>query len=129
MTTTLKHVMEKLPVERRAKVAARAGELIAEEMTLRDLRMAHSRTQEHMAKTLGIGQDSVSRLEHRSDLLLSTLRSYVAAIGGSLELVARFPDRPPVVLAGLVDLDDDGRSAKRKTSRSGGKRRGSHKTA
>ena len=51
---------------------------------------------------LDIGQDGVSRLEQRSDLLLSTLRSYVQAVGGSLELIARFPDRPPVTLAGLA---------------------------
>ena len=53
---------------------ARAAELIAEEMTLRDLRKARKLTQVRMAHTLGITQDSVSRLEQRSDLLLSTLR-------------------------------------------------------
>ena len=54
-----------------------------------------------MAQLLGINQDSVSRLEHRSDLLLSTLRTYIAALGGRLELIVQFPDRPPVALAGL----------------------------
>jgi hypothetical protein len=48
---------------------------------------------ERMAEMLDIGQDSVSRLEQRSDLLLSTLRSYVNAMGGSLQLTVRFPDR------------------------------------
>lgn len=52
-----------------------------------------------MAKQLGIAQDSVSRLEKRSDLLLSTLRKTVEAMGGELSLVAEFPDRPPVVLS------------------------------
>src|ERR1700732_837670 len=56
-----------------------------------------------MAKTLGITQDSVSRLEKRSDLLLSTLRKTVKAMGGNLSLVAEFPDRGPVVLSGIAE--------------------------
>jgi hypothetical protein len=58
-----------------------------------------------MAKALGITQDSVSRLEKRSDLLLSTLRKTVEALGGNLSLVAQFPDRAPVVLSGIADDD------------------------
>jgi hypothetical protein len=91
-----------LSAARRKKVEARAAELIAEELTLRELRKARKLTQVRMAKALGITQDSVSRLEQRSDLLLSTLRRTVEAMGGSLSLVAEFPDRPPVVLAGLA---------------------------
>jgi hypothetical protein len=56
-----------------------------------------------MAKALGVTQDSISRLEKRSDLLLSTLRKTVEAMGGNLSLVAEFPDRPPVVLAGIAE--------------------------
>lgn len=104
MTVPLKTIMDKLPPERRKRIEARATELIAEEMTLRDLRKARDLTQERMAEMLHIGQDSVSRLEQRTDLLLSTLRSYVKAMGGTLELVAQFPDRPPVVVSGLTDL-------------------------
>ena len=107
MTATLKEMIDRLPDKRRKKVEARANELIAEEMTLRDLRKARDLTQVRMAALLDIGQDSVSRLEKRSDLLLSTLRGYVAALGGSLQLVARFPDRPPVVLAGIAGPGDD----------------------
>lgn len=101
MMTTLDELLNQLPPERRAKVEARAAELIAEEMTLQDLRKARVLTQERMAQLLGINQDSVSRLEHRSDLLLSTLRTYIAALGGRLELIVQFPDRPPVTLAGF----------------------------
>ena len=122
MTTTLKHKLNQLPAKRRAKLEKRAQELIAEEMTLRDLRRALDLTQERMAETLNIGQDSVSRLEKRSDLLLSTLRSYVAAMGGSLELVARFPDRPPVIVSGLTSLEAEKRPGKGKTVRSDGRR-------
>ena len=49
----------------------------------------------------------MSRLEKRSDLLISTLRGYVKAMGGQLSLVAEFPDRPPVVLTGIADLDKE----------------------
>lgn len=119
MATTLKSVMDRLPAERRRRIEARAEELVAEEMTLRDLRKASDLTQARMAELLNIGQDSVSRLEHRSDLLLSTLRSYVAAMGGKLELVASFPDRPDVVVSGLADLPaDDGQTVTRKARRS-----------
>ena len=97
----------KLSAARRKKVEARAAELIAEEMTLRELRKARKLTQVRMAKQLGITQDGVSRLEKRSDLLLSTLRKTIEAMGGSLSLVAEFPDRRPVVLSGIAE-DDPG---------------------
>lgn len=88
------------PAQRR-RVRARAAELMAEEMTLRELRKARKLTQVRIAKALRINQDSVSRLEKRSDLLLSTLRKTVEAMGGTLSLVAEFPDRRPVVLSAL----------------------------
>jgi transcriptional regulator with XRE-family HTH domain len=91
------------PVERLSRAENRAKELIAEELTLRDLRKAHSLTQVQLAESLGIGQEHVSRMEHQSDMLLSTLAGYVRAMGGSLRLVAEFPDRPPVVIARLAD--------------------------
>src|ERR1700740_660532 len=103
MPITLKDKMKELSPAQRKKVEARAAELIAEEMTLRELRRARKLTQVRMAKALGITQDSVSRLEKRSDLLLSTLRKTVKAMGGNLSLVAEFPDRPPVVLAGIAE--------------------------
>lgn len=97
----LQDLMNTLPPERRAKVEERATALIAEEMTLRDLRKARDLTQECMAELLGMGQDNISRLENRADMLLSTLRSYVGAMGGSLDLLVRFPDRPTVSLSAL----------------------------
>jgi len=105
MSTNVNDKIKKLSPPQRKKVEARADELIAEEMTLRELRHARKLTQVRMAKTLGITQDSVSRLEKRSDLLLSTLRKTVQAMGGSLSLVAEFPDRAPVVLSGLAEPD------------------------
>lgn len=102
MAVNVNDKIRKLSPARRKKVEARASELIAEEMTLRELRTARKLTQVRMARTLGITQDSVSRLEKRTDLLLSTLRKTVEAMGGNLSLVAEFPDRPPVVLAGIA---------------------------
>src|ERR1700690_4455458 len=103
MPVTLKDKMKELSPAQRKKVEARAAELIAEEMTLRELRHARKLTQVKMAKTLGVTQDSVSRLEKRSDLLLSPLRKTVEAMGGNLSLVAEFPARAPVVLSGIAD--------------------------
>ncbi len=105
MTVTLDEMMAGLDPERRRKIEERAAELIAEEMTLRELRKARRLTQASVARELGISQDAISRLEQRSDLLLSTLRRTVEAMGGSLSLVARFPDRPPVELAGIAERD------------------------
>lgn len=105
MATTLKGKMDTLGPERRRKVEARAAELVAEELSLRDLRHAHRLTQEDVGESLGIGQEGVSRLEKRTDLLISTLRSYVEAMGGHLRLIAEFPNRPPVALDGLAGME------------------------
>jgi transcriptional regulator with XRE-family HTH domain len=102
MPMNVDDIIAKLSPAKRKKVEARAAQLIAEEMTLRELRHARKLTQVRIAKTLGITQDSVSRLEKRSDLLLSTLRKTVKAMGGNLSLVAEFPDRKPVVLSGIA---------------------------
>lgn len=103
MTVTLEEFTRDFTPEEKARVAARAAELIAEELTLRDLRQARRMTQERMASLMGVEQENISRLERRADLLLSTLGSYVAAMGGRLRLVAEFPDRAPVAIA-LGDL-------------------------
>ena len=100
MTMTLGKKMKTLSATRRKRVEARAEALIAEEMSIRELRRARKLTQARMAKALNIGQESVSRLEKRTDLHISTLRHYVEAMGGKLSLVAEFPDREPVVLRG-----------------------------
>ena len=101
---TLNQKIREMGAARRKKIERRAAQLMAEEMSLRELRRAHKLTQERVAETLGIGQDQVSRLEQRSDLLLSTLRSYVEAMGGRLKIVAEFPRRDPVLLSGFASL-------------------------
>ena len=94
MARKLDDIMAALPAKRRAQINDRAMELA----TLKDLRKAAEQTQEDLAAALGVGQDTISRLEKRTDMLLSTLRHYVESMGGKLELVAQFPNRPPVVI-------------------------------
>src|ERR1700679_2637440 len=101
MAKTLDEVIGGLPEDQQNDVAAQAARLIEEEMTLRDLRKAHEFTQKRIAEALRISQDGVSRIEKRSDFLLSTLRSYIEAMGGRLRLVVEFPDRNPVTVSGL----------------------------
>ena len=93
MTTAvpLKKVIAGFSVERRKFIKTRAKELIAEEMALRDIRKSRALTQEQVAKRLGGKQVYVSRMESRSDVKISTLRDYVKAIGGELQLMVTFP--------------------------------------
>jgi transcriptional regulator with XRE-family HTH domain len=116
MTITLNEFLKDFSPDERRQIAARTAELIAEEMTMRDLRQARHMTQERMAALMGVEQESVSRLERRADLLLSTLGSYVAAMGGKLRLMAEFPDREPVAVT-LGDLLEQAPAAKRKLKR------------
>ena len=114
MAITLKDKMKDLSPARRKRIEARTAELVQEHMTLRELRRARKLTQVRVAKELGITQDSVSRLEKRSDLLLSTLRKTVQAMGGTLSLIAEFPDRAPVSLSGIAEDDSTPKPAGRK---------------
>ena len=100
----MEDMLGKLSASQRVTVQRRAEELIAEELSLRDLRKALNLTQSDMAKRLKKGQDMVSRIEQRDDLLLSTLQGYVKSLGGELELVCRFKNRAAVrVKAGVLD--------------------------
>jgi DNA-binding XRE family transcriptional regulator len=102
MVKKLDDVLSALPTKRQEKIHARAAELA----TLRDLRIAASQTQQDMAQALGVRQDTISRLEQRSDMLLSTMRRYVEAMGGQLDLVATFPNRPSVKLSHWADVSN-----------------------
>jgi len=101
---TLKDKLQTLPANRRRKNARRTESLIAEEMTMRELRKARNITQVEMAKTLGVKQEQVSRIEKRADLHLSTLKRAIEAMGGELILTAKFPDGAPVRLTGFAEL-------------------------
>src|SRR5207302_2982571 len=110
MSTNVNAIIRKLSPAQRKKVKARAAELVAEEMTLRQLRQACRLTQQRVAKSLHIGQEGVSKIERRSDLLISTLRDYVRSMGGQLSLVVEFPDREPIVLSGITQVAQDSKS-------------------
>ena len=91
--TTHKKFMASLPKKRRAAIQVRAAEILAEEMTLQELRQALDRSQETTAEALGLKQAAVSRLENRDDMRISTLREYVQALGCELEFYARFKEQ------------------------------------
>jgi hypothetical protein len=94
-----KKVIAGFSAGRRKRIAARAKELIAGEMALRDIRKSRALTQEQVAKKLGGKQVYVSRLESRGDLKVSTLRGYVKALGGELQLLVTFPEGRKVEIA------------------------------
>ena len=104
MLTTLKEKLSRLSKERQQKVEHRSAQLLTEEMTRQQLREAVKLTQQQMAEILQIDQANVSRIEKRADLMLSTLRKYITAMGGELRLVVEFPDRPPISLIGISDI-------------------------
>lgn len=104
MGRTLDEVMAALPRARREKIEKQARKIIAKEMSLRALRQALGQTQAKLAADLGVGQDTVSRYEKRTDMLLSTLQGYVKAMGGRLSLVAEFPNRRPVRIKTLAEI-------------------------
>ena len=120
---SLDELVARLPAQEREAVRARTTELLAREMSLRDLRKALGRTQVALAHELGIKQENVSRIEQRSDMMLSTLNSYLRGMGGRLRLVAEFKGRPPVELSGFSGMADAAMPARRKASRPGKNRR------
>ncbi len=103
MGTSLQEKIASLSPERQARIKAETAHLQATYMTLKDLRRAHDMTQVHLAKQLGKSQVTIAQMEKRTDLLLSTLRHYVEALGGQLDLVVQFPDQAPVILKQLSD--------------------------
>lgn len=90
-----------MTAEQRSRAARRGEELISEQATLQQLRKARELTQIQLGLTLGKDQVSISQIEKRTDMLLSTLRGYVEAMGGRLDLVVAFEGHAPVLLAGL----------------------------
>src|SRR3989338_5196682 len=74
------------------KVAAIKTQQMLKEMPLQELRQAHQMSQERLAELLSTKQANISRIERRTDMYISTLRSYIEAMGGQLDIIARFPD-------------------------------------
>ena len=91
MARKFRELIESMPAERRARINAETDRLEAE-MRLRELRNARDLSQADLAEALDTDQGNVSRLEQQADMYVSTLRRYLAALGGTLEIVAHFPD-------------------------------------
>lgn len=91
MTRPFRELREKMPPEAQARAAKKTKEMLAE-MPLNDLRQARRLSQERLAEILRVNQASVSKLERRADMYISTLRSFIQAMGGWLEINAIFPD-------------------------------------
>ena len=91
MARKFSELTAKMSAKDRAEIKARSAKLLAE-LPLEQLRSARSLTQTNMAHLLGVNQSAISKIEKRTDMYLSTLRSYVEAMGGSLEIQAIFPD-------------------------------------
>jgi hypothetical protein len=108
MAIRLEDFVAKLPEEHQEAIRKRTAELIAEEATLRQLREARERSQEEVAKKLHIKQAAVSKLERRTDMYLSTLRGFIEAMGGKLEIIARFPNQT-IRITQFEALDPEGR--------------------
>ena len=102
MPKTLSAVMKRLPKARRARIEAATAAEAAQIMSLREIRKAFHKSQEVLAQDLDIEQETISRIERRSDLLLSTLRKYVEAMGGELKLVAEFPGQATIQIDTLL---------------------------
>lgn len=104
MARTHREIMAALPEARRKAVEARAAELIAEVEGLQALRRLAEQSQAEMASKLKIKQPSVHKIEKQTDLYLSTLRRYVEAAGGKLELRVQLPGKGTMSLTGVGDL-------------------------
>ena len=113
MTRSFSELTKDLSPERRERIEQRKEQL-REEMTLSELRKAFLLTQDTLATTLNVKQAEISKIENRADLLMSTLRNFVQAMGGDLEVRAVFPDRT-IEIANFSSLD--GKPAKPRSSK------------
>ena len=105
MSRTHKDIMAALPAERRARIEARAAEQLREIDGLKALRKLAARSQEQIAQSLGVKQPSVLKIERQADLYLSTLRRFVEAAGGTLELRIELPGTGAFALTGVGEIE------------------------
>ncbi|SEG17069.1 XRE family transcriptional regulator [Bosea lathyri] len=107
MGRTIDEIIAELPAEEQAAIEARYQVLKEEVEGLRELRLIAGKAQADIATALNIKQPSVSKIESQADMYLSTLRSYIEAIGGQLELIVKLPARPAFTLHHLGDTAAD----------------------
>ena len=104
MSRLIHEVIANLPKDSQERINAQYLEMKAQVESLRQLREVAGKVQADIAAALKIKQPSVSKIERQADMYLSTLRSYVKAIGGELELVVHLPSRPALHLQHLGDI-------------------------
>jgi len=95
-TRKFRELVEPMPQERRQKIANRVRQSLAS-MPLEEVRKAREMTQATLAEVLGVNQGEISKIEHRTDIYISTLAGYVEALGGKLEIRAVFRDREMLI--------------------------------
>ena len=103
MARSLTQVIASLPQAEQEAIARQSEQLKREYLALQELRKAMNLTQNEIAERLNIAQEGVSRLERRSDLMISTLRKYIEAMGGQLNIIAQLPNLPPIHISGFSD--------------------------
>ena len=105
--TTTKRVRER---------AARRTQELLRELLLSEIREMTGKSQQQVAKAIGIKQPSLSKLEGQSDMQISTLQRIISALGGELEVIARFPNS-------VVKIEQFGKTARRSSSNAHGRRK------
>lgn len=104
MARNLDDVVGRLPDARRARIAKRTQEMLAEIDSLQAVRKLAGKTQEQIADALGKKQPSIQKMEKQADFYVSTLRRFVEAAGGTVEIRVSLPGQAPVVLREFSDL-------------------------
>ncbi len=98
--------MAKKFADLRAKMSPQAQALLAE-MPLNELRQARGLSQKMLSEVLHVQQPAIAKMEKRTDMYISTLRSHIEAMGGQLEVIARFPDGV-VKISNFADIEEAG---------------------
>ena len=98
-------VIAALPAEERRQVMKRARQIMAEYMTLQELRLSKAITQAQLAKELNVAQKQISEIENRTDMHISTVRRHIEALGGTMEIMVKLPGQKcPVALSGIGEI-------------------------
>ncbi|MGM0540686.1 MAG: XRE family transcriptional regulator [Thermodesulfobacteriota bacterium] len=106
MAKKFSRLREQMSSESREKAQAKAQEMLAE-LPLHEVRQARGMTQKVLADVLQVKQPAVAKLEKRTDMYISTLRSHIQAMGGELDIIARFPDGSNVKIDNFSELEND----------------------
>lgn len=105
MTKPYRLLRQKMSKKARDTSAAKTEKMFKEIMALKELRIALHLSQKKLAATLSVDQANISQIESRTDMFISTLRNYIQAMGGELDIIARFPEGE-VHIKQFEDIED-----------------------